>query len=242
MQMTNEKILINSSNKLPKEAPLKPLNSLFVFMAAWLLGALLFISPAMAGSTETLKEELLTAIEKKYGGKGFQADFTQVSKLAALDMVETASGQVWFSHPGKMRWLYLTPDQHEIITNGKLLWIFRPAEDQVMQGSAKNFFKSGAGGAFLSDIGLIRENFTVEVTGSSDTRVDLVLTPKKQDPDLTSMVIQVSSATHEILQVTTHNPYGDTTLFEFTRIQFKPMDPAQFEFKVPQGSNIVEME
>lgn len=218
------------------------LNSLSLIMAACFLGAVLFTQPAHAGQTDKLRDEILTAIEKKYAGKGFQADFSQVSKLAALDIIENASGQALFSHPGKMRWLYVEPDRHEIISNGEVIWIFRPAENQVMQGNAKNFFKAGAGGAFLSDIRLIRKNFTLEIKEATDTHVDLILTPKKQDPDLAYILIRVSRTTHEISQVTTHNVYGDTTLFEFTHIQFKPLNASVFDFKVPEGSNIVEME
>lgn len=218
------------------------LNSLYLLMAASLLWAALPVPNSHANPTDKLRDEILTAIEKKYAGKGFQADFAQVSKLAALDIVETASGQALFSHPGKMRWLYVEPDRHEIISNGEVIWIFRPAENQVMQGNAGNFFKAGAGGAFLSDIKLIRKNFSLEVKEAFDTHVDLVLTPKKEDPDLASILIRVSRKTHEILQVTTHNLYGDTTLFEFTHIQFKSLNDSVFEFKVPEGSSIVEME
>jgi len=42
--------------------------------------------------------------------------------------------------------------------------------------------------------------------------------------------------------VTTQNTYGDTTSFEFTHIQFKPMEPAIFEFKIPEGYSIIEMD
>lgn len=202
----------------------------------------LFNSPLSADQTDTLKEKILTHIEKKYSDKGFQADFNQISKLTALDITETASGKAWFSHPGKMRWLYLTPERHEIITNGQNLWIFRPDQDQVMRGDAQNFFKSGAGGAFLSDIGLMRKNFTIAIQKTDETHVTLLLTARQKNPDMVSITIKVSSSTHEIQQVTTHNAYGDTTRFEFTHIQFNPVDASMFEFKIPEGLSIIEMD
>jgi outer membrane lipoprotein carrier protein len=214
----------------------------FCSLMPWLLlCAVLFASlgPAQA---ETLGDKTLTAIEKKYTENGFQADFNQSSTLAALELTETASGTAWFNHPGKMRWQYTAPQRHEIITNGQTLWIYRPDQNQVMRGNAKKFFKAGAGGAFLSDIGLMRKNFTMEVKETNDTHISFLFTAKQENPDMVSILIRVSLATHAIQQVTTQNPYGDTTLFEFTNIQFKQMDASVFEFKIPEGSDIIEMD
>ena len=201
----------------------------------------LFFPIASAAGNDIIKEDILTAIEKKYSGKSFEANFTQISRLAALDITEEASGRASFSHPGKMKWQYLEPEHHEIITNGKSLWIFRPQENQVMQGDASQFFKSGSGGAFLSDISLIRKNFTVSVKEVTADYVEINLTAKKENSDISSIVIRISQKNSEIVRVVTYNPYDDSTLFEFSDIQFKKISPDVFEFKVPDGVNIIEM-
>ena len=185
---------------------------------------------------------LLAAVEAKYAGKSFSADFSQTARLAALDMTETAEGKAWFSHPGKMRWQYLAPDRHEIITNGVRLWIFRPDENQVMIGSAAAFLKPGTGGAFLSDITKIRESFSIEAGKKGKAFAELVLTPKTQTPDLARAVITVALPGHEIQMVVTQNIYGDTTRFIFTNIRFKTPDPALFNFTIPDGTSVIEME
>jgi len=221
-----------------KSRLINPLGSRIPFL---LLLAALF-APLNIAQANTLGEDTLTAIEKLYTHNGFSADFNQISKLAALEITETASGKAWFNHPEKMRWLYLSPQRHEIITNGQTLWIDRPDQEQVMRGDAQKFFKSGAGGAFLADIGRMRKNFTMEVKETTDTHISLLLTAKQENPDLVTLLIRVSRTTHEIQQVTTQNTYGDTTSFEFTHIQFKPMEPAIFEFKIPEGYSIIEMD
>lgn len=223
----------------------RTINSLGSPIQFLLLFAALFASLNIAQANtqaNTLGEDTLTAIEKLYTHNGFSADFNQISKLAALEITETASGKAWFSHPGKMRWLYLSPQRHEIITNAQTLWIYRPDQNQVMRGDARKFFKAGAGGAFLSDIGLMRKNYTIDVKETTDTHISFLLTAKQENPDLVTLLIQVSRTTHEIQKVTTQNTYGDTTSFEFTHIQFKPMAPAIFEFKIPEGSSIIEMD
>ena len=151
-----------------------------------------FFSTNQSFCNDIIKEDILTAIEEKYSGKSFKADFTQVSKLAALDITEKASGKALFSHPGKMRWKYLTPQLHEIITNGKSLWIYRPEENQVMHGDASQFFQSGTGGAFLSDISIIRKNFNITVREVTTDYVEIDLIPKKKAKDISSIVIRIS--------------------------------------------------
>ena len=201
-----------------------------------------FCSNAAALDDDSIKEEILTAIEKKYAGKSFEASFTQTSTLAALDVTEHATGMAYFSHPKKMRWEYLEPERHEIITNGKLLWIFRPEENQVMTGDAQAFFKAGAGGAFLSDISLVRKNYTIRIKKTTPEFNEIELTAKIQTPDISSIMIRVLKKNNEIKQVITYNLYKDTTLFEFDNIHFKKIDPGRFEFQIPEGSHVIKMD
>ncbi len=192
-----------------------------------------------------LKYAILNNLEQKYSGSSFSAAFSQISTLKVLDIEETATGKVWFSHPGKMRWQYETPDRHEIIANGKDVWIFRPEENQVMEGSAPDFFKSGAGAAFLSDINLIRENYTIAILKEDAGQVELELTPKSPPADtgedVSAINILVSVPDYEILNVTTINIHGDTTSFEFGKIQFTPIEPSLFDFKIPEGTSVIKM-
>ncbi len=211
-------------------------------MSVAVFSGCLCLTLAGAAQEENSTEAALSAIEKKYSGKSFEAFFYQVSKLAALDITEKATGKASFSHPGKMRWEYLEPEKHEIITNGKSLWIYRPEEKQVMQGDAASFFKTGAGGAFLSDITLVRKNYIITTKEVTDDYTELDLVAKKETPDISLIVIRISKKNSDIVRIVTRNMYGDTTLFEFNDIQFKPINPSRFEFTVPKGSNVVELE
>ncbi len=216
----------------------------------WLTACLSFVffivlssggSTAWALESNDTKENILAAIEKTYTGESFEAGFTQISKLAALDISEEAIGSAAFSHPGKMRWQYHQPDRHEIITNGIVLWIYRPDENQVMQGDAEAFFKSGGGGAFLSDISLVRKNFDIALHSQTKESAELKLVAKKQMADISSIIIRISKVNMLIEKVTTINAYQDTTTFEFFNIQFHDIDPAHFEFKPPKGVSIIDM-
>lgn len=217
-----------------------PRISLYLFLAIF-CNSLIFVT-AFAAGNDMNKEDILMALEKKYGGKGFETDFNQTSTLAALDITESASGKAFFSHPGKMRWKYIEPEHHEIITNGKLLWIFRPEENQVMQGDASQFFKAGAGGAFLSDISLIRKNYIITLKAVTADYIEIDLVPKQKNNDMSLIVIQISREDNEIKKVVIHNPYDDITQFEFRNIRFLKINPVVFEFQPSEDLNIIDLD
>lgn len=208
--------------------------------------AVLTVSPLPATATpgtagKPLETDIIDGLEKRYANQSFAADFDQAARLAALDITETATGKAWFSHPGKMRWLYLAPDRHEIITDGELMWIYRPEENQVMRGAAAPFFESGAGGAFLSDITRIKTDFSIGLGNVKEHFAELILTPKTATQDLAAIRITVARPSHEIQVVETENIYGDTTRFVFTNIRFIPPDPAMFHFSTPDGASVIDM-
>ncbi len=200
-----------------------------------------WIHSAGASDSRPLAQTILDGLERQYTGRCFSAAFVQTSVLSALDITETASGRAWFSHPGKMKWQYLVPEQHDIITNGKTLWIYRPDENQVMKGDAAPFFASGAGGAFLSDISQIRENFSVSVGETTSQWVELVLDASPDNPDIQSIRIQVTRNQYHIMKVVTQNKAGDITRFEFHDIQFQERPDTWFEFTVPPGTSVLDM-
>ncbi len=200
-----------------------------------------WIHGATASDSRTLEQTVLDGLEDQYAGRSFSAEFEQTSILTALDISETASGKAWFSHPGKMKWQYLAPERHDIITNGNTLWIYRPDENQVMQGDASQFFASGAGGAFLSDISKIRDNFSVSVTETTDQWVELQLDAPPENTDIQSIRIQVNRTDFQIQTVTTVNTAKDITRFELSDIQFQDMPDHWFEFEIPSGTHIIDM-
>lgn len=197
--------------------------------------------PGNTSDTGAPAQTILDGLENRYAGQSFSADFVQTSTLAALDINETASGTAWFSHPGKMKWQYLSPERHDIITNGTELWIYRPEENQVMRGDAARFFQSGAGGAFLSDISLIRKNYTVSVTKATQDYTELLLEDQAGNPDIHRIVIRVRPEQFHIFHVTTKNAFGDTTRFAFSNIRFWQIPDDRFDFTIPSGVNVIDM-
>jgi outer membrane lipoprotein carrier protein len=197
-------------------------------------------------NSKEIVEKILDGIEKRYSVPGFSAEFTQESTLKAMDIVDTAAGNLKVRHPGMMRWEYVSPDPQIIVTDGDRLWIYRPEDNQVMVGNAPAFFKDGKGAGFLSDMKLLRAKFTVflettEMTGDEDYQLKLF--PEDQSLELASIILVVDPQTYVIKNIVTYNAYEDETRIRMSNYNFDiKYDDDMFNFTIPKGVDILEME
>jgi outer membrane lipoprotein carrier protein len=199
---------------------------------------------ATAGTETGLLAKILDGIEKRYAGPGFSAKFFQESMLKAMQISDTAEGSLTVKRPGKMRWQYTIPDAQTIITDGRRMWIFRPADNQVMVGKAPDFFSEGKGAGFLSDIRQIRKGFTIEMQkAENDAYYRLRLIPKKESADLADIILSIEKSNFQVEQVLTHNAYGDETHIILSEYQFN-LNPDEnlFTFEIPEGVDVVRMD
>lgn len=199
--------------------------------------------PSVKPSGLTL-DEILKLVESRYSAPGFSAHFFQTSTLKAMDITETASGTMVVKRPGMMHWAYEKPDKQVIVTDGKNLWIYRPADNQVTIGSAPSFFGDGKGASFLSNIQSLRKSFhvTLEKKNANQDYV-LKLIPMDKSYDLSSVLLVVSGDTFDISEVVTYNSYEDETRIELSDIQMEQHpDDSQFRFTIPQGAEVVRMD
>jgi outer membrane lipoprotein carrier protein len=197
-----------------------------------------------AGGPEASVDAVLAGMETRYAGKGFKAVFVQESMLKAMQISDTAQGVLFVRRPGKMRWEYTSPDPQIIITDSRTMWIYRPADNQVMVGKAPEFFGGGRGAGFLSDIRQIRNSFTVEATPAENPAYHrLKLTPLKPTTELAEIRLSVAKSTFQVDQVVTVNAYGDETRIVFKHYQFD-LDPDEslFRFEAPEGIDVVEID
>lgn len=198
---------------------------------------------AAAPALAITPEELIAKIENRYANQGFTANFMQQSTIRALQLTDFAEGRLTMVYPGKMRWEYLQPEQQLIIANNTQLWVYRPADNQVMTGDPRSFFSIGKGASFLSDITTLRKNFKASFPDSAmsgDYR--LKLTPLTQHPDIAEILLTITRADFNIYQISTINHYGDTTDIELFDIKFTVPDESNFKFTVPSGVDVVRLD
>jgi len=220
----------------------------FCFSAGLFTGS--FFSTGLAQEKESgtpgisALETLLKGIEACYTGTGFSARFDQTSSLAAMDITDHAQGTLFVKYPNRMRWEYVTPETQVMLTDGKSLWIHRPADNQVLVGKAPAFLGSGQGGSFLTDLSSLRKQFTVSlVSHRPNLPAVLKLLPGPGAPDVSDILISVDPETFRIHKITTHNAYGDETRIQLSDYRFDLLlDDAFFRMEIPKSAEVLELE
>ncbi|MBI9084681.1 MAG: outer membrane lipoprotein carrier protein LolA [Desulfobacterales bacterium] len=217
---------------------MKPLRYLLfsLFMAAAL--------PLFATAADPPLDRILDGIEQRYAPAGFSARFTQTATLKAMDITDTASGTIRVKRPGKMRWAYETPEPQLIVTDGQMLWIYRPEDNQVMVGAAPEFFGGGKGAGFLSDMKQMREDFDIAMAPpESDDRFRLKLVPRRQGLGVAQIYVGVSKKAFDVEQILTVNAYGDETRITLSDIAFEnTMADSDFVFAIPEDAEILQLD
>ena len=184
-------------------------------------------------------------IQSRYEAvRDISADFVQTSRSVALGApgaTASARGTVVFAKPGKMRWAYDEPEPSLVVSDGRTLWIYDPAHQEVQKLAVGDGFLSGAAIQFLLGEGRILRDFEVSAEACSDARVELVLVPKR-DATYEKLRVRSDPATGELLETTVVDLLGNVTQVAFskTRTNVGP-DDSLFRFDAKPGVRVIEL-
>jgi outer membrane lipoprotein carrier protein len=203
-------------------------------------------SPAAAGGDAAEAcppaTEIAQRLQARYDTtKNFRADFRQETKVAALGQGEEAFGTVVFMKPGRMHWEFQMPQRQSMIADGTTLWIYQPADKQVLKAAFGAAFISSMPVSFLAGVGRIKDDFNVEADprGCNAQRFYLKLIPK-QGQDLGGLTLAVTRPAYDIVEAAVTDPVGNVTTLSFSNIQRNaPIADDEFRFVVPPGVDIV---
>ena len=188
--------------------------------------------------------DIMDRVEETYLQTGFSADFIQESTLKALGITDTASGTILVKRPGMMRWEYNQPEKQLIITDGDMLWIYRPEDKQVITGNAPEFFKNGKGAGFLSDMKMLKKKFSITLE-NMDEKDDYILKlfPNENMMDVSYIYLSISKKTFLIHQIISYNSFEDETKIRLDHVQFQnEIDNIMFHFTIPEGIDVLRLD
>jgi len=213
-----------------------------ILCLAAVFGQICLSTTTIGAETPLTADDVITKIENRYSVPGFSARFIQESTLKAMDITDVATGKMFVKRPGMMRWEYEKPEKQVVITDGENLWIYRPGDNQVMVGKAPEFFGTGKGATFLSDIRIIRRNFYVSIIKDKDGYILLDLLPKQKKADVARIYISISKKDYEISRIGINNSYGDETVIDLIESQFVTSPDSAFSFKIPKGAEVIKID
>lgn len=198
------------------------------------LGALalcFFLTPVHAGQAHDMLDHFLD------NTRSMQAGFQQKLLDNRGLLLQQSAGQFTLKRPGRFRWDYSVPYPQNIISNGKIIWIY---DSELEQVSIKPYDQvlSGAPVMLLDQGNRLDRDFRIEDNGLVNELYQVTLKPRKADNEFRE--IRVGLRDNKLRSMTLVDAFEQTTVIEFDHLEINaPLDDALFEFEPPKGTDIV---
>jgi chaperone LolA len=201
--------------------------------------ALVLEAAAAAGAEPPLKQAL-DALQARYETtRTLTADFRQTVESPTLASPLESRGTVAFEKPNRMRWDYAKPDEQVIVGDGETLWIYQPAEKQVIKAPLDKAFQASTPVTFLAGLGRVDRDFEATLEREEGERWLLRLVPR-QDTGIGTLRLAVRKKDASIDEARITDPLGTTTRIAFSNERRNvALDGALFRFSAPPGVDVV---
>ena len=187
-------------------------------------------------------ERLALALQQRYQGiRDFAADFVHTYRGGVLRTQTTERGTVVIKKPGRMRWVYTTPERKEFVSDGFKVYSYLPEDRQVIVTTLPPDDLATTPTAFLTGRGDIARDFTAEFDETSSTGTTaLKLTPRRPEPEYEYLVVTVDPVTLQIRALTTRDRQGGDSTLAFSNLkENQGVADKEFVFRIPQGVDVI---
>jgi outer membrane lipoprotein carrier protein len=207
-------------------------------------GFVLGITPgvwAQAPAPALSLDDTIKSIEANYNKiNDLKAEFDQTAFNKSLNQSIPAQGTVYLKKGGKLRWEFADPTPQQIVSDGKTVWIYTPALNQVNVGPAPEAL-AGPAGSFLSGLGRVREHFNARFLNPAEPRdrdgnVVLDLVPKVTIPTMNRLVLSFDPRSWEVRRAVIYDQFENTVTMLFRKPAVNTgLADSLFTFVAPKG-------
>jgi chaperone LolA len=167
-----------------------------------------------------------------------RAGFTQVVRDKNGATVQSTSGKLVFSRPGKFRWEYEKPYQQTIVGDGEKLWVYDKDLNQVTVKKLSGALGSSPA-ALLAGSNDIEQYYNLDAKGLKNGLEWLEAYPRDQDSMFAKVRMGFKGNMLDTMELYDH--LGQTTVIHFTGLERNPKVAADtFTFSPPKGADVIE--
>jgi len=205
----------------------------------FLIFSLILCWPDLTWSASN-EQTAVNAIQKSYDSVlTFKATFEQKAFVKMMNRVEVAQGEVQIKKPGKMKWVYKSPDPQILISNQKNLWLYLPEDEQATRMPIESVYSSNTPALFLAGEGTLTDTFNIMQVLTEKNKITVVFTPKEEDSNLSRLVLRTNKKNYQIIGASVYDKLGNRTDINFREIRInEKIAESVFEFQVPAGVEI----
>jgi outer membrane lipoprotein carrier protein len=205
---------------------------------------IVLLSLPVLGSAQGAKspDALAKALQARYQTvQDFTADFVQTYRGGVLRTETRERGTVSVKKPGRMRWIYTSPERKEFVSDGQKIYSYIPEDRQVTVTNVPSENEAPTPVLFLAGKGDLVKDFTAAMAESPVAgSVALKLTPRKSEPEYEYLIVAVDPATLQIRALTTRDRQGGESTLRFENLkENKGIADKDFAFRIPRGVDII---
>lgn len=203
----------------------------------------LLLAVLLAGQSDVLAQNssaLLRRLETKYDAlQSLRAEFTQTMTSEYMDGPQRFTGRLVMQRE-KYR---VETGAQTIVTDGRTMWIFNNAENQVLINdyvqdetsfSINDFFRN------FDELYNVRSAQTVTLAGKKHHRMELH--PKRADSFFKAVTLWMRDSDDVITRVEVLDANDVKMTFELTNIVLNPaVNGSTFQFTPPRGAEVVDL-
>ena len=212
------------------------------FAALFTVTTALFLSVLDAAPQAPNAQQIAAALQAKYDRiRDFSADFTQQYESGVLKRKLTERGKLQVKKPGLMRWDYAAPDKKVFVSDGRQIYLWIPADNQVTVSPVPKQDEATTAVLFLVGKGNLTRDFNVSFTpkGAPGTH-GLRLDPKLPERDYDWLEIVVDSASMQIRSLTAADRQGGQSTFLLSNFKENiGLADKTFAFTPPRGADVI---
>lgn len=205
--------------------------------AALLLGWLALTGPAMAAAPDSAS----TPLDKYFDGLNtLRASFTQSVKDARGKNVDSSSGTLVVSRPGKFRW-EIHPQSggsgQLLVADGKNVWFFDRDLEQVTVKPVDAALSSTPA-MLLSGAADLRQSFSLTPAGTREGMDWVLVEPRKGEADFRRALFGFSKG--NLQRMIIDDRLGQTATVDFESVMRNAkVTPDEVSFTPPPGTDVI---
>jgi len=151
--------------------------------------------------------------------------------------IQDASGEFYFSRPGKFRWVYNKPYEQIIVGNGKKVWLYDADLAQVTEKKMDQAIGESPA-ALLASSDEIDPRFNLKDIGQNKGLEWLEATPKGKDGTFERVHLGFLGDALQTMEL--KDNFGQNTLLRFSGLKNNPKLKAElFSFTPPKGVDVL---
>lgn len=169
--------------------------------------------------------------------KTLSGSFSQTVFDKSGRKTQETTGELYFSRPGKFRWVYRKPYEQIIVGDGKKIWIYDADLEQVtVKKLDQSIGESPA--ALLAGNNDLDTHFNLKDGGSQNGLEWLEATPKHSEG--TFERVRLGFRQSNLVAMELQDNFGQKTVLNFSKMKNNPsLSGSLFRFKPPKGADIL---